>query len=120
MVEFAGQNPNIFLCEGKPGLYELITDELVALHDLVSQIILELVNPITISTPKIITDLSNKPSPMREMVSIICSSAARSVLPSTKYHAKAVKFVTFANEIIKHPQVNADIYWQKSFLTSSM
>lgn len=120
MVEFAGQNPNIFLCEGKPGLYELITDELVALHDLVSQIILELVNPITISTPKIILDLPNRPSPMREVVSVICVLAAKSVLPSVRHHARAVKLMTFANEIIKYPQVNADIYWQKSFLTFSM
>ena len=121
MVEFAGcRNPRIFICNGRPGLYELITEELIHLHDLVSRIIIGLVNPIIVSTPKVILDLPNKLTPMREAISIVCSSAAKSVLPSREYHARAVKFAIFANELIKHPQINADIYWQKSCLIPSM
>jgi hypothetical protein len=116
------------LCNGRPGLYQLIYEnkELVKLYALITEIINGPINSSIISTPKIILDLPSKPSTMREAVALICSTAVKNAIRnvgssdnlSDVFYNRALSFLQFSVTLLRSPNTNADIYWQKSYLLS--
>jgi len=116
------------LCNGRPGLCQLIceSEELPELYTLVTKIIDGSINPSIISTPKVILDLPNKPSVMRDAIAIVCSMAVKSAIQNiglhggslNDFHNRALNFLRFSVTLLRSPNTNADIYWQKSCLLS--
>lgn len=109
-------------CSGRPGLYQLLCDyneELSSLYKVTTEIMTGVVNPAIVSTPKFILDLPNKPDPAREAASVICSFAAREALKQSGSYKIAAAFLHFSSLLVKMPNTNAEIYWQK-ICSSSM
>jgi hypothetical protein len=124
MNEYAStlsDHPSMFIDCRRPGLYQLIhgDDKFTDFFKLIVESIMKGAD-FTMPTPELIKNLPNKPTPIRDAASLVCSFAARSLISHVELRSRIVNFLKFASILIRLPSVNAEIYWQRYCLASSM
>jgi DNA polymerase III gamma/tau subunit len=104
------------VCNGRPGLYREVSSSYEELYRLMIDIITNSVNPMVISTPDVIKNLSNKSIVEKDIIARVCSLVVRDSLIYKQNHDIAIGFLSFASLLRQIPSINAEIHWQRACL----